>query len=120
MGQDVVFPPFDRTVSFEAKYALDSLASFLRLSRLYYQETSDGSFLTPNWIQTLKVILDVVEEQSASTFSDNDGTLQKHSYSFVRPSSISTAGPYGGPESPPNGIQNLTSFDHICMSACPY
>jgi hypothetical protein len=101
MSQDVVHPPFDRAVSFEAKYALDSLASFLRLSYVYNQHTSDNSFVTGEYIHTFRLILQVVKEQSESTFA-KDGALRNPAYSFMRPSALSLESPYNGPESPPN------------------
>lgn len=101
MSQDVVHPPFDRAVSFEAKYALDSLASFLRLSRVFHRYTSESSFVTDEYIGTIRLILQVVKEQSKSTFAE-DGALMNSAYSFMRPSALSMESPYNGPEFPPN------------------
>jgi len=40
-----VQPFVDTSVVFECKYELDSLCGFLKLSRAYYQNTNDSSFI---------------------------------------------------------------------------
>lgn len=47
---DDVFPPYDPDVVFECKYEIDSLSSFLRLSRQYYEQTKDNLLFTNDWI----------------------------------------------------------------------
>lgn len=118
MSKDVVKPEFDRTVTFEAKYALDSLAAYLRLSRVYFQHTNDGGFLTQDYLETFKQILKVLEEQSESTF-DEDGNLRSPAYSFMRPSALSMESPYNGPESPANsGTGNPAAGGTLLVKSC--
>lgn len=102
MSQDVVYPPADPSVTFEAKYAIDSLASFLRLCRVYYQHTSDASFMTDEFLATISTIVRVVQEQSEPTFGEEDGRLGPARYSFTRPSAASAQSPYNGPETVAN------------------
>ncbi|OIW35519.1 hypothetical protein CONLIGDRAFT_62238 [Coniochaeta ligniaria NRRL 30616] len=101
MSRDLVYPPFDPNVTFEAKYAIDSLASFLRLCRVYHQHTSDGSFMTDEFVSTISTILQVVQEQSEPTFAE-DGRLRPARYSFMRPAAASAESPYNGPETVAN------------------
>ncbi|TQB69362.1 hypothetical protein MPDQ_001942 [Monascus purpureus] len=70
MGQDLVSPPFDRKVSFEAKYAIDSIACFLQLCRIYHQQTLDSSFVTDDCLGSTKAILQIIREQRDSTYTE--------------------------------------------------
>ncbi|KYK58515.1 DUF1237 domain protein [Drechmeria coniospora] len=62
-----VNPPVDDKLVFECKYELDSLASFLKLSRSYYDSTEDASFINDNWLAAVKQTLRVIVEQSQSS-----------------------------------------------------
>ena len=42
---EVRFRPVDNTTVFECKYEIDSLCGFLKLSRSYYNNTKDASFM---------------------------------------------------------------------------
>ncbi|KAG8879181.1 hypothetical protein FRB97_001910 [Tulasnella sp. 331] len=66
-----VNPPVDKRVVFECKYELDSLAAFLKLSRIYHNATKDFSFLNDSWLSAMSAILKVVDEQSQPTFDPN-------------------------------------------------
>lgn len=101
MSDDVVHPPIDPTLSFEGKYALDSLTAFLCMTNIYVQQTNDTSFLHSQWYRALKAVLKVLDEQSQSTF-DESGRLPKPAYSFERPTTISSESVYNGPDQPPN------------------
>lgn len=54
--QDVVYPPYDPDVVFECKYEIDSLSSFLRLSRQYYESTGDDQMFTKDWIRAVQMV----------------------------------------------------------------
>ncbi|KIW18458.1 hypothetical protein PV08_02746 [Exophiala spinifera] len=101
MGADIVKPPLDPDLSFEGKWSLDSVASFLRISNTYVQETADTSILDDSWMAALTAILQVLHEQSQSTF-DEHGKLNAQAYSFQRPASTSMTSVYNGPDQPPN------------------
>lgn len=54
-NDDRVMPPTPPLV-WEAKWELDSLAAFLKLSRVYHDETGDVSyFITQEWLSAIKV-----------------------------------------------------------------
>lgn len=106
MGQDLVSPPFDRKVSFEAKYAIDSIACFLQLCRIYHQQTLDSSFVTDDCLGSTKAILQIIREQRDSTYTEY-GALRDPTYSFMRLPAISLESPYNGPESPSNSGTSL-------------
>ncbi|EKM77647.1 hypothetical protein AGABI1DRAFT_122020 [Agaricus bisporus var. burnettii JB137-S8] len=63
-----VNPPVDNQTVFECKYELDSLCGFLKLSRLYYTNTKDTSFMNDNWRTAIDQIFRVINEQSQATF----------------------------------------------------
>ncbi|KJK80044.1 hypothetical protein H634G_04283 [Metarhizium anisopliae BRIP 53293] len=66
-----VNPPVDNQTVFECKYELDSLAAFLKISRSYYQNTKDASFINDNWEKAMSKILQTINEQSQSSWSDD-------------------------------------------------
>ncbi|KAI5785527.1 hypothetical protein DFH27DRAFT_487513 [Peziza echinospora] len=83
-GQDdIVHPIYDPTLVFECKYEIDSLASFLSLANQYYENTKDASFATGKWIEAVKNVLVVIEQQQVSTF-DDAGKIQDMTYTFSR------------------------------------
>jgi uncharacterized protein len=87
-NQDRVHPIYDPTDVFECKYELDSLASFLKLSRLYYENTGDLDFATTMWIKAVAFVLRVIEEQSIPTFDLVTGIPERHRYLFQRNTNI--------------------------------
>jgi len=101
MSDDRVQPAVDPTVTFEGKYALDSLTAFLRITNTYVRQTKDTSVLHEQWYVALKALLQVLNEQSQSTF-DEAGNLDVHTYSFERPTTISSNSVYNGSDHPPN------------------
>ena len=65
---------YDRTKTFDCKWELDSLASFLQLSADYYLVTQDlGPFQKYTWVETVEVILDAVDDMRTGTYRP-DGT----------------------------------------------
>lgn len=104
---DIVFPPFDERHVFECKYELDSVASFMSLANEYYTATSDTSFVTDEWKQAIKNLLQVIEEQSLATF-DSNGTALPAKYSFKRKTEQSTeTQSLSGEGNPVNGNTGL-------------
>ena len=89
-ADDRVHPIYDPTDVFECKYELDSLASFLKLSWLYYHTTEELDFVTPTWLKAIALVLQVVEEQSEPTFDPNTGEAKPSYYGFQRYTNIGT------------------------------
>lgn len=77
---------------FECKYEIDSLASFLTLSRQYHENAPDDSrfdFITEDWLAAVKEIMKLVKAQSMSTFTDT-GHVQPVTYKFQRSTKIAS------------------------------
>jgi len=87
---DRVHPIYDPTDVFECKYELDSLASFLKLSWLYYDNTDQLDFITPNWLTAVALVLRVIEEQSEPTFNPLTRVANIPYYLFQRNTNIGT------------------------------
>jgi meiotically up-regulated gene 157 (Mug157) protein len=87
---DRVHPIYSPIAVFECKYELDSLASFLKLSRLYYENTGQLTFITPTWLKAVALTLKVIEEQSAPTFDPVTGAAKVAMYRFQRQTNIGT------------------------------
>jgi meiotically up-regulated gene 157 (Mug157) protein len=79
-----VNPAFEQNFVFECKYELDSLAAFLSLGNTFFNHTKSQEFLTPRWYKALDTLLDVLDEQSQSTFDPVSGRFQKNTYTFSR------------------------------------
>jgi len=72
---------------FESKYELDSLASFLKLSRTYYNQTKDASYFnTTEWRGALEKVLTVVKLQQRGTLE----ALGHEDYLFSRNTDTNT------------------------------
>ena len=82
--EDYVHPAYERSFVFECKYELDSLAHFLALGNTFYNHTSSLDFLTPRWYKALDTLLQVLDQQSQSTFDVETGRFEKNSYTFSR------------------------------------
>ncbi|KAF7329400.1 hypothetical protein MKEN_00201600 [Mycena kentingensis (nom. inval.)] len=66
-----VNPPVNNQTVFECKYEIDSLCGFLKLSRGYYDETKDASFMDDQWYNAIDQIFRVINEQSQASFDEN-------------------------------------------------
>ena len=61
---------YDQTKTFDCKWELDSLASFLQLSSDYYNVTGDlEPFTKYQWVDTVEVILTAVEAMRTATYT---------------------------------------------------
>ncbi|KAL8697047.1 MAG: hypothetical protein Q9201_007339 [Fulgogasparrea decipioides] len=68
--QNNVNPPYDPNKTFDCKWELDSLASFLHMSSEYYNATKDiRPFTKYRWVETVRVILDAVEAMRTATYT---------------------------------------------------
>ncbi|KAI1815361.1 glycoside hydrolase family 125 protein [Poronia punctata] len=90
-GQDdVVHPVYEASFVFECKYELDSLAHFLALANDFKEHSGSTEFLTPRWYKALQTLLDVLEEQSRSTFDPASGRFTRNQYTFSRTTNTGT------------------------------
>jgi uncharacterized protein len=87
-AQDKVHPIYDPTDVFECKYELDSLASFLKLSRIYYTKTGELNFITPTWLRAVALVLRVLQEQNQPSFNPETGEAIAPHYVFQRMTNI--------------------------------
>ncbi|POR32347.1 Uncharacterized protein TPAR_07449 [Tolypocladium paradoxum] len=84
-GQDdVVHPAYEPNAVFECKYELDSLAHFLALANDFYEHTASTKFLNDRWYLAVETLLEVLEQQSRSTFDPETGRYRRNEYSFQR------------------------------------
>jgi meiotically up-regulated gene 157 (Mug157) protein len=80
---DTVHPAYVRDEVFEAKYELDSLASFLYLTKYFYEETGNSDFLdNPKWRIATERVLEAMRLQQGGTIEVRD----RPPFSFTRPS----------------------------------
>ncbi|KAF8520126.1 Six-hairpin glycosidase-like protein [Gautieria morchelliformis] len=75
-----VNPPVNNTIVFECKYEIDSLCGFMKLSRSYYQNTNDSSFMNANWNAAIDQIFRVIDEQSQPTFDANFNVISFYNW----------------------------------------
>ncbi|PGH23728.1 hypothetical protein AJ80_02156 [Polytolypa hystricis UAMH7299] len=87
--KDRVHPVYDKSVVFECKYELDSLANFLSLGNQFYAHSKSKDFLTDRWYTALDTVLRVLEEQSAPTFTEA-GDYVRNEYTFQRQTDLGT------------------------------
>ncbi|OWP03159.1 hypothetical protein B2J93_7185 [Marssonina coronariae] len=84
-GQDdVVHPAYEPSFVFECKYELDSLGHFLALGNTFYNNTKSLAFLTPRWYKALDTLLEVLDQQSQSTFDSETSRYERNAYTFSR------------------------------------
>lgn len=87
---DNVHPAYEPSQVFECKYELDSLAHFLSLSNQFYQHTESTAFLTDRWYQAIDNLVEVLDQQSKSTFSPSNGAYIRNNYRFQRNTNTGT------------------------------
>ncbi|ORY66623.1 Six-hairpin glycosidase-like protein [Pseudomassariella vexata] len=63
-----IHPPVDNQTVFECKYELDSLSAFLKISRSYYANTNDSSFINDNWESAISSVMTLIHDQSQSSW----------------------------------------------------
>ncbi|KAG4074558.1 hypothetical protein HA402_005623 [Bradysia odoriphaga] len=85
--QDEVSPKYELDEVFEAKYELDSLASFLYLSKYFYESTGNSDFVdNPNWVNATELILKSLIDQQGGTIE----VLSNPPFKFTRPTRTQT------------------------------
>ena len=74
---------YDTKKTFDCKWELDSLASFLQVSSEYYNATGDiGPFEKYKWVDTVEVILDAAEAMRTATYTE-DGHIAPSGYTMT-------------------------------------
>lgn len=85
--QDEVTPKYQIDEVFEAKYELDSLASFLYLSKYFYESTGNADFVdNPNWVSATEIIWKSMRDQQGGTIE----VLSDPPFKFTRPTRTQT------------------------------
>ncbi|UNI24934.1 hypothetical protein JDV02_010650 [Purpureocillium takamizusanense] len=111
-------PPVDNQTVFECKYELDSLAGFLKISRSYYANTKDASFINDNWLAAMDKITTVLHDQSQSSWSDDFDFVSYFNWTGLT-GSLSPPVPNGGNGEPKqaNGLVSCSHrpSDDICV-----
>ena len=75
---------------FECKYELDSLAHFLALANEFHEHTGSTEFMNSRWYAAIDTLLQVLDQQSQSTFDKETGQFRRNEYTFKRPTSTGT------------------------------
>lgn len=76
-------PGYDQKKTFDCKWELDSLASFLQISSEYYNATGDlGPFEKYKWVETVDVILHAAEAMRTATYTA-DGHIAESGYTMT-------------------------------------
>lgn len=81
-ANDTVYPNYNSTQVFEAKFELDSLASFLCLVARFYEETGNSDFLDNlKFILALESVLKTMKDMQGGTIE----VFRNEPYNFTRP-----------------------------------
>ncbi|KAM0738877.1 hypothetical protein ACQRIT_006614 [Beauveria bassiana] len=111
-------PPVDNQTVFECKYELDSLAGFLKISRSYYENTQDSSFVNENCKKAMQTILRLLRDQSESSWSDDWKFVSYYNWTGTS-GSLSPPVPNGGNGEPKfaNGLvaSSHRPSDDLCV-----
>lgn len=103
-AKDDVFPRPNWQYVFECKWEVDSLGSFLTLTREYYDNTKDISVFNSLWFDSMSRLLIVLQRETSPTFDENGKVLQFF-YTFKRDTNI------GSETLPLAGLGNPVNFD---------
>ncbi|KOS23210.1 Meiotically up-regulated protein [Escovopsis weberi] len=113
-----VNPPVNNQTVFECKYELDSLAGWLKLSRSYYANTGDSSFINDNWNAAMSQVVRVIEEQSQGSWSNDWEFVSYYNWTGT-PGALSPAVPNSGNGEPrlANGLvaSSHRPSDDLCV-----
>ncbi|KAJ2698117.1 hypothetical protein FB645_005736 [Coemansia sp. IMI 203386] len=92
---DRAMPNFDPDQVFEAKFEIDSLAAFLKLSTAYWRQTKAMEYVKMDqWKTAVVEILDLLVKLQQPTY-DSDGRLTDAVFSFSRTSGSGTETSFG-------------------------
>lgn len=83
-SSDQVYPSVDRSQVSEAKYEIDSLAAFFKISYQYWAQTRDFSFVRQGvWLAAAEKAVHTMRDQQQGTFDEQGGVHAPH-YNFTR------------------------------------
>lgn len=103
---DHVFPRPNWREVFECKYEIDSLASFLTLSRQYYENSEkDYSFMITDWFTALLQVMTVIRRESVSTYEKGTHDVNPFGFIFQRDTNS------GSETRPLEGTGNPVQYD---------
>ncbi|KAJ2853073.1 hypothetical protein J3B02_003300, partial [Coemansia erecta] len=92
---DRAVPQFDPSRVFEAKFEIDSLAAFLKLSSAYWRQVGKMDFVDlDTWKLAIVGTLDLLVQLQQPTF-DSEGAVQDAVFSFSRTASSGTETSFG-------------------------
>lgn len=87
---DTVHPAYEPSQVFECKYEIDSLAHFLSLGNQFYSHSGSTEFINKRWLQAVDSLIEVIDQQSQSTFDSKTGSFQRQEYRFQRNTNTGT------------------------------
>lgn len=87
---DSVHPAYEPSQVFECKYEIDSLAHFLSLANQFYNHTGSTAFINKRWLQAVDSLVEVLDQQSKSTFDPKTGSFTPQEYRFQRNTNTGT------------------------------
>jgi meiotically up-regulated gene 157 (Mug157) protein len=87
---DTVHPAYEPSQVFECKYEIDSLAHFLSLANQFHNHTGSTAFINKRWLLALDSLLEVIDQQSQSTFDADTGAFVQQEYRFQRNTNTGT------------------------------
>ncbi|KAF7296240.1 hypothetical protein HMN09_01093000 [Mycena chlorophos] len=79
-----ISPPDDLKIVWTCGYELDSLLSFIQLSRLYYDYSGDTTVFTYDdgkWFKAMESVLKVIEDQTIGTFNEDGNVVSYYNIS---------------------------------------
>lgn len=103
-AMDKVYPHPNWHYVFECKWEVDSLASFLTLTREYFDATQDETVFDKLWFDAMSNLLTVLRRESSPTFN-SEGKVMPFYYTFQRDTNIGTE------TLPLAGLGNPVNFD---------
>ncbi|KAK8074077.1 hypothetical protein PG994_004976 [Apiospora phragmitis] len=111
-------PPQESGLSPSHNYELDSLVGFLKISRSYYANTNDTSFMNDNWKSAMNAIMTTIHDQSQSTWTDDWQFVSYYNWTGT-PGALSPQVPNGGNGEPKMAIGLVASShrpsDDLCV-----
>ncbi|KAL2141229.1 hypothetical protein VTI28DRAFT_2688 [Corynascus sepedonium] len=76
-------PPYDRNLVFDCKWELDSLASFLQISKAYHRRTGDLEFFAKySWVDAVEAAVNASAAMRLGTY-DEDGRVLPSAWTFT-------------------------------------
>lgn len=82
-AQNHPFPGYDRTLVFDCKWELDSLASFLQISATYFEKTRDVAFFGRySWVEAVEAAVNAAAAMREGMY-DAEGHVLDSAYTFT-------------------------------------